>query len=101
MTDTLPNPASPDENRLIAERRGKLAKLREDGCAFPNDFVPSARGAALHAQYGKQAQEALAEQAVPASIGEPRTLKRVMRKASFATAEDATARTQAHLEGIP
>ena len=27
-----------DENHLIAERRAKLAKLRERGIAFPNDF---------------------------------------------------------------
>ena len=27
-----------DENRLIAERRAKLAAVREQGAAFPNDF---------------------------------------------------------------
>src|SRR2546422_7453726 len=27
-----------DENQIIAERRSKLAKLREAGPAFPNDF---------------------------------------------------------------
>ncbi|HSM11161.1 MAG TPA: lysine--tRNA ligase, partial [Lysobacter sp.] len=27
-----------DENRLIAERRSKLATLRANGIAFPNDF---------------------------------------------------------------
>jgi len=27
-----------DDNHLIAERRAKLAKLRERGPAFPNDF---------------------------------------------------------------
>ena len=27
-----------DENRLIAERREKLAAWRASGCAFPNDF---------------------------------------------------------------
>ena len=26
------------ENRLIAERRAKLARLREAGVAYPNDF---------------------------------------------------------------
>ena len=37
MTDdqTLP----PDYNALIAERRGKLAALRGQGVAFPNDFA--------------------------------------------------------------
>ena len=27
-----------DENKLIAERRAKLAELRKAGAAFPNDF---------------------------------------------------------------
>ena len=37
MTDT-PAPPPVDENHLIAERRAKLAALREQGIAFPNDF---------------------------------------------------------------
>ena len=28
-----------DENHIIAERRAKLAKWRETGHAYPNDFV--------------------------------------------------------------
>ena len=35
MTDSVSAPAE-DENKLIAERRTKLAKLRESGNAFPN-----------------------------------------------------------------
>ena len=31
--------AADDENHIIAERRAKLAKLREEGVAYPNDFV--------------------------------------------------------------
>ena len=27
-----------DENKLIAQRREKLALIRENGSAFPNDF---------------------------------------------------------------
>ena len=40
MTDPIPAPAEPsvDENSLIAERRGKLKALREQGIAYPNDF---------------------------------------------------------------
>ena len=30
-----------DENHIIAERREKLAHLRNEGVAFPNDFVPT------------------------------------------------------------
>ena len=31
--------AADDENHIIAERRAKLAKLCEEGVAYPNDFV--------------------------------------------------------------
>ena len=27
-----------DENQIVAERRAKLARLRAEGPAFPNDF---------------------------------------------------------------
>ena len=42
-TATPPESAiTPDENKLIAERREKLAAIRKQGVAFPNDFKPSA-----------------------------------------------------------
>lgn len=34
-----PAAAAEDENHIIAERRAKLARLREAGVAYPNDFV--------------------------------------------------------------
>ena len=40
-----------DENRLIAERRAKLAALREQGLAFPNDFRRSALAGDLQAEF--------------------------------------------------
>ena len=38
MTDNTPE-LPIDENQLIAERRGKLKALREQGIAYPNDFT--------------------------------------------------------------
>ena len=40
-----------DENRLIAERRAKLAALREQGPAFPNDFRRTALAADLQRDF--------------------------------------------------
>ena len=49
------------ENRLIAERRAKLAKLREGGAAFPNDFKRSELAGELVAAYQSRSAESLAE----------------------------------------
>ena len=92
-----------DENKLIAERREKLRALREKqaaggGAAFPNDFKPQDRAAALAAAHGGKSQEELAAGApVQASIGGRLMLKRVMGKASFATVQDATGRFQIYV----
>ena len=99
MTDNTTAPATAqDENRLIAERRAKLAKLRETGVAYPNDFVPDARAAALHDKYDGQEQEALAANPVTVKVAGRMMLKRVMGKASFATLQDSSGRIQIYLE---
>jgi lysyl-tRNA synthetase class 2 len=48
-----------EENRLIAERRSKLAALREQGNAFPNDFRRTALAGELQSRYGDDAKEDL------------------------------------------
>ena len=35
----------PEDNQLIEERREKLAAVRRQGIAFPNDFKPKHRAA--------------------------------------------------------
>src|SRR5258706_5064995 len=44
-------PQAPDENKLIAERRHKLAGLRAQGIAFPNDFAPDAFAGDLQGEF--------------------------------------------------
>jgi lysyl-tRNA synthetase class 2 len=98
MTDITPAPAAQDENRLIAERRVKLDKLRESGVAFPNDFKPDARAAQLHSAYDDQEQQALVDAAKTVSIAGRVMLKRVMGKASFATLQDGSGRIQIYVD---
>lgn len=53
---------APDENKLIAERRTKLAEIRQqEGPAFPNSFRPDHKTAQLQATYGEESKEALEE----------------------------------------
>ena len=107
MSDTIrpaTAPAAPaaDENQLIAERREKLKALRAvqaagGGVAFPNDFKPADRAAALQAAHGGTDAEALEAQPVAASVAGRMMLKRVMGKASFATVQDSTGRIQLYI----
>jgi lysyl-tRNA synthetase class 2 len=81
---------APDENSIIAERRAKLAAIREQGIAFPNDFRPQHKAAELHAQYGELDNLSLEAQPVNVVVAGRMMLKRVMGKASFATIQDAS-----------
>jgi len=83
-----------DENHVMAERRAKLAKLRAQGQAFPNDFVPADRAAPVLAAHADTTREALEQARVAVSIAGRMVLKRVQGKASFATVQDATGRLQ-------
>jgi lysyl-tRNA synthetase class 2 len=79
-----------DENTIIAERRAKLATLRTQGIAFPNDFRPQHNAADLHTQYDALDNAALEENPVAVVVAGRMMLKRVMGKASFATLQDAS-----------
>ena len=99
--------ADPDENKLIAERREKLRALREGQAAtgriaFPNDFKPAHRAAALLQAHGATdgatfEAELAAGRPVEVSVAGRMMLKRVMGKASFATLQDATGRIQIYV----
>ena len=83
-----------DENKLIAQRREKLARLREQGVAFPNDFRRSVVAGELHAEYGEKSAEELEELGVRASVAGRLMSRRIMGKASFAHLQDMSGRIQ-------
>jgi lysyl-tRNA synthetase, class II len=86
-----------DENQIIGERRAKLAALRAQGNAFPNDFRRDALAADLHAQYGTKTNEELEPLAITVTVAGRMMLKRVMGKASFATIQDMGGRIQLYV----
>ncbi len=83
-----------DDNQIIAERRAKLATLRQQGVAFPNDFRREHLAADLHAQYDGMSNEELEAAHVRVAVAGRMMLKRVMGKASFATVQDMSGRIQ-------
>ena len=75
--------AGTDENKLIAERRGKLAELRKAGGAFPNDFRRDALAGQLHASFGERSAEWLDANPTRVKVGGRLLFRRVMGKASL------------------
>jgi lysyl-tRNA synthetase class 2 len=84
------NTQKQDDNRLIAERREKLAALREEGKAFPNSFRRDSYAADLQEQYGEKTKEELAEAGIKVSIA-----GRVMlNRGAFGVIQDMSGRIQ-------
>ena len=103
MTEHTPDtPATPDdENRLIAERRAKLAALRGQGAAFPNDFRRADHAGDLQAEYADAeawSGEALEADGRRVSLAGRMMAKRVMGKAAFAQIQDVSGRIQLFLQ---
>ncbi len=98
MNEPTPTPLASEDNRLIAERRGKLAKLRTEGVAYPNNFQPDSQAAELHKAYGELEKEELETLGKQVKIAGRMMLKRVMGKASFATLQDGSGRIQVFLD---
>src|SRR5437762_2252431 len=87
-----------DENKLIAERRAKLAALRAQGAAFPNDFRRDALAGELHASFGERSGEWLDANPTHVTVGGRLMFKRVMGKASFGKIADRTGQIQLYLQ---
>ncbi len=83
-----------DENKLIAERRRKLAAIRDQGVAFPNDFRRNIVAGELHAEYGEKTKEELESLAVRVRVAGRIMLKRDSGKMTFATVQDMSGRIQ-------
>lgn len=95
--ETTPNSTATealDENKLIAQRREKLTRLRENGHAFPNDFRRNALAAELFAHYADCDAAELEARAVRVKLAGRLMTRRVMGKASFAHIQDMSARLQ-------
>jgi lysyl-tRNA synthetase class 2 len=87
-----------DENKIIAERRAKLAGLREAGQAYPNTFRRDVLAQDLQNTYAHKTKEELAAmEPVRVKVAGRMMLRRIMGKASFATLQDMSGRIQAYV----
>ncbi len=96
MSDQTPaeQANAPDENKLISQRREKLAALRERGQAFPNDFRRNTLAGELHAEYDDKPREYFDEHELRVAVAGRMMSKRIMGKASFAGLMDMSGRIQ-------
>jgi len=96
-TGNRPADQDVDENKLIAQRREKLAALREQGQPFPNDFRRDAYAADLQRDFAGHDDEALDALGQRFSVAGRMMAKRVMGKASFSSLQDSSGRIQLYL----
>jgi lysyl-tRNA synthetase class 2 len=98
MTDDDSNKPPEDENKLIAERRAKLASIRTRGQAFPNDFRRDALAGELLNGFGERDDAWLEANPTRVHVGGRMLFKRVMGKASFAKIADRTGQIQLFIQ---
>jgi lysyl-tRNA synthetase class 2 len=96
MSEQEHNPPH-DTNKIIEERRAKLAALRQAGIAFPNDFRRNNLASDLQRKYGNQSNDTLEKDPISVEVAGRMILKRIMGKASFATIQDMSGHIQLYI----
>ncbi len=91
-------PERQDENQQIAERRRKLAELRHNANAYPNDFAPDALAAELRGHWGDKDHDAVVQAGARVRLAGRIMSRRIMGKASFAHIQDRSGQIQLRLE---
>lgn len=83
-----------EENKLVAERRQKLAGIREQGVAFPNDFRRDSLAADLQAELGEHDKPVLENLNRMASVA-----GRIMaQRGPFIVLQDVSGRIQLYVD---
>ena len=86
-----------DLNNELKTRREKLAALREQGVAFPNDFRRDHTSDQLHAEFDGKENDELTSLNVEVAVAGRMMTRRIMGKASFVTLQDVGGRIQLYV----
>lgn len=87
-----------DYHDQVAQRRAKLAELREQGQAYPNGRKPDAWAGDLQLEYADVDKAALAEHGRSVCVAGRILQRRLMGKASFVQIQDMTGRLQLYVQ---
>ncbi len=92
-----------DTHEQVEQRRRKLAKLREKGPAFPNDFRRSHFAQNLLDEFNSVETKELEEKNLQGSVAGRLMTRRLMGKASFVHLQDMSGRIQLYIkqEALP
>lgn len=93
------NELQQEENKLIAQRKEKLAAVREQGIAFPNDFRRDSLCAELQKQYEGKSKEELEAAAIEVKIAG----RIMLNRGAFMVLQDTSGRLQVYVDrkGLP
>jgi lysyl-tRNA synthetase class 2 len=83
-----------DDNRYIEQRREKLAALRQQGQAFPNQFQRKHLAGELHAEYDASSKQELEALALQVQLAGRMMLQRDKGKVVFADLQDMSGKIQ-------
>lgn len=87
------NELQQEENKLIAQRKEKLAAVREQGNAFPNDFRRDSLCADLQKQYAEKTKEELEAAAIPVKVAG----RIMLNRGAFMVIQDTSGRLQVYV----
>jgi lysyl-tRNA synthetase class 2 len=93
MTDQE-KPIATDEDAMVAERRAKLARIREQGNPYPNDFSRTHSLRPIVAEYREIPADELAQRQVAVVVAGRLMSKRDLEGTSYGVLEDAGGRVQ-------
>lgn len=86
-----------DLNNEMKTRREKLAQLRTQGIAFPNDFRRNAISSQLHKEYDGKTNEELVALNIEVAVAGRMMMRRIMGKASFVSLQDVGGQIQLYI----
>lgn len=90
-----PSPSSEDENKLIAQRKEKLARLREEqAVAFPNDFRRDSLAGDLQKRYADSSKEDLLEADIKVKVAG----RLMLNRGAFLVIQDGSGRIQLYVD---
>ncbi len=91
-----------EDNKLIAERRGKLDAIRTERNAYPNQFRRSHLATDLHAKYDEMDKETLDPQGIEVAVVGRMMSQRLFGKGGFAVLKDVSGDIQlfVQLKGV-